>query len=307
MGPTASGKTALAVKLARFFNGPMGQGEIISADSRQIYKELDIATNKPTMAELKKAKHHLIGCVSPKKNYSVADFQKDAFKIMKKLWQEGKIPFLVGGTGLYIDAIVKKLTLAGAKPNPRLRQKLEEKTLAELQKIYLESYSNVPRNIGIEEKLNESDFKNRRRLIRKIEILKSPTVKNKNSFPDFEIIKIARALPRFELNKKIDTNVGKMFRQGLIKETAKSLKKYSINLPAMSGIGYPEVKKYLDGKISLSEAKKLIKIRTHQYAKRQMTWFKRDENIHWVKNYAEAKKLISKFVKGGKNWDSPKS
>jgi len=98
-----------------------------------------------------------------------------------------------------------------------------------------------------------------------------------------------------------------MFKQGLIKETKKLLKKYSGDLPAMSGIGYPEVGKYLDGKITLSEAKELIKTKTHQYAKRQMTWFKRDKDIHWVKNHAEAKRLISKFIKGGENWDSPKS
>jgi len=286
LGPTASGKSNLAIKLAKKF-----KGEIISADSRQIYKEMNIGTAKITKKEMSGIPHYMIDIVKPNENFTLAQFQKKTIKIIKDIQERNKIPFLVGGTGLYIQSIVDNLKIPTTKPNKKLRNKLEKLTNQEL--------------INKLEKLDPQalkiiDLKNKRRLIRALEIClitKKPFSKQrKKNKTIFKTLQIGIKLNTNNLEQKINKRIIRMTKEGLIKENKKLLKKYGSKPYSMSGIGYQEIILYLKNKITLKEAKELIKIHTRQYAKRQMTWFKRDQRIKWIKDYSEAKKLVEEFL-----------
>jgi tRNA dimethylallyltransferase len=304
LGPTASGKTELALRLAKEFNG-----EIVSADSRQIYREMDIGTAKlpRTKSEKRKAKnnnkkfktlyygevegipHYLIDIVDPDKTLTVAQYKKIAIRCIKDIQKRDKTPFLVGGTGLYIQAVVDNLKIPEVPPNKALRAKLEKKSLQELL--------NVLKSLD-PEALETVEKKNKRRIIRAIEVnlagIKfSQKTKGK---PLFDVLQIGISLEKEKLYKKIDQRVDQMIEQGLPHEVENLAEKYSWDLPSMSGIGYQEFKDYFKGKITLDKVIQQIKTHTHQYARRQMSWFKRDKRIHWIKNYSEAKKLIKSFL-----------
>ncbi len=285
LGPTASGKTELSIKLAQKFNG-----EIISADSRQIYKEMNIGTAKPTEKELKKIPHHLISIVKPDEEFTLAQFKKTAVEIIKDIQKRKKLPFLVGGTGLYIQSIVDNLGIPGVKPDKKLRNKLEKKTI--------ESLSNQLKKI--DPLASKITGPNKRRIIRALEIClktKKPfSPQRKKKKPLFNISQIGLNPNKETLIKKIDKRTEKMIKKGMVKEVKKLLKKYSPLLPAMSGIGYQEIIQYLNNEISLGKAEELIKLHTLQYTRRQMTWFKRDKRIKWIKNYSQAEKLIRDFL-----------
>ncbi len=312
LGPTASGKTELGLKLAKKYNG-----EIINADSRQIYKEMVIGTGSPiiqTKREKQKEKskhkkpssdntsmfkpflasnvpHHLFNIIDPNREFSLAEYQKLATETIKEVQKRGRIPFLVGGTGLYISAIVDNLEIPKAPPSKKIREELEKKS-----KEYLFS------------KLKKIDPKsakiigphNKRKLIRALEVCKITgkpfSEQQRKGKPLFNSLQIGIKRDTKELYKKIDERIEKMIEDGLIEEVKKLSKKYSFNLPAMSGIGYKEINLYLTGRISLEEAVQKIKFRTHQYARRQMTWFRRDKRIRWIENYKEAKKLVEEFL-----------
>ncbi|MCX7778681.1 MAG: tRNA (adenosine(37)-N6)-dimethylallyltransferase MiaA [Patescibacteria group bacterium] len=307
LGPTASGKTELAIKLAKFFNG-----EIISADSRQIYREMDIGTNKIKDSRLKiqnenlKCKiskiekpvfykgvpHYLIDVANPDEEFTVAQFKKRAIKIIKNIQKRGKTPFLVGGTGLYIQSIVDNLVIPRVKPDKVLRNKLSTKSnewlFKKLKKI-------DPLTA------NEIDRKNKRRLIRALEVClktkKRFSELRKRGKPLFDILQIGLKISRPILYQRINQRVEKMIRDGLVDEVKKLYKKYSPSLPSLSGIGYQEIIAYLQGKISLPAAVEEIKKNTRHFAKRQMTWFRRDPRIVWLKDYQEIKKRIAYFLK----------
>lgn len=309
LGPTASGKSVLALKLAEKING-----EIVSADSRQIYQDMDIGTAKPFRTQNSKLKtqkcdhkkknnlnqkcfladgirHYLIDIAKPNQKFSLFRYQKLAFKIIKDIQKRDKIPFLVGGTGLYIQAIVDNLKIPKVKPDKKLRQKLEKLTAEQLsqklQKLDLAALKFV-------------DHRNKRRLIRALEVCltaKKPfSRQRKKGKKLFEVLQIGLKPNKKELRLKIAKRTEKMLAMGMIDETKKLLKKYSPNLPSMSGIGYREIIKHLNGEISLIQAENLINQRTWQYSQRQMTWFKKDKRIRWIKNDGEAEKIIGKFL-----------
>jgi len=287
LGPTASGKSELAIKLAKKFNG-----EIVSADSRQVYKSLDIGTGKVTKKEMKGIPHHLLDVASPKRRFTVAQYRKLALKAINKIQKKNKIPILCGGTGFYIQAVVNGIIIPEVKPDWRLRSNLNKFPVEELYKILKKL---DPRRAKTIEK------KNKRRLVRAIEII----MKTKKPVPPFKkqplpypvlIIGIKKSLE--ELKKIIEKRFLKWLRQGLIKEV-KNLKKSGLSWKKIEdfGIHYRVIAQYLQNKINYKEMIENSLKELRNYAKRQMTWFKRDKRIIWVKNYKEAEKLIKKFLK----------
>lgn len=326
LGPTASGKSELALKLAKKF-----KGEIISADSRQIFKKMDIGTAKltlnskqqtlnytppnlpykgrdkkknflilPLLGGVRGGKpkpilingipHHLIDIIKPDENFSVAEYKELAIKIIRDIQSRGKIPILVGGTGLYISSIINNINIPQVKPNLKLRKKLEKTApvalLKQLKKLDPVTFNTI-------------DHKNIRRIIRALEVTISTgkpfSAQREKGAPLFDCLQIGLDAPREKLYKKIDQRVEKMINQGLVKETKKLAKKYSWRLPSMSGIGYKETGMYLRGEITLEKAAELIKFATHAYARRQITWFGRDKRIRWIK--PDKKNSFKKIVK----------
>lgn len=306
LGPTASGKTELAIKLAKKlalskikgFNGV----EIVSADSRQVYKEMDIGTAKPVKRQATSDKrqgyivdgvpHYLIDVVRPDQKFNVAIYKKIAINAIKNIQKREKLPFLVGGTGLYIQSIVDNIDFPKVPPQKKIREKLEKKTEEELFEIYKKLDSKGAKFI---------DRKNKRRLIRAIEVCevtKKPFWKQRErGKPLFDILEIGIKLPKTELKNRIEKRIEKMFKLGLEKEVRDLVKKYGWNIPAMQTIGYQEWENYFKGKMKLEEVKKEVKIHTLQFAKRQITWFKRNKQIHWVGNYRKAEKLAERLLK----------
>ncbi|MBU0707174.1 tRNA (adenosine(37)-N6)-dimethylallyltransferase MiaA [Patescibacteria group bacterium] len=286
LGPTASGKSSYAIYLAKLYNGV-----IISADSRQIYKEMNIGTAKPNRIEQKGIKHFLINHIKPNESYSLANFQNDVHKTINDL-PDSKLPFLVGGTGLYISSIVDGYFIPRVKPNKILRRKLEQKTTKQLS-AYLKRLA--PRST------HSIDLNNRRYLIRAIEIAKDAHIdvvkKKKRDNSLYDVLQIGIQINRDELYKKINDRVDQMIKRGLVAEVKKLSQKYSWDLPAMSGIGYKQIGQYLRGEISKDKAVELIKRDTRHYAKRQLTWFRKDKSICWVNNQQQAQALIKNHLK----------
>ncbi len=284
LGPTATGKTKLAVSLASKFNG-----EIVSGDSRQVYKHLNIGTGKD-LNEYKKIKYHLIDVINPDKNFTLRQYKKLALEKIRDIHQRDKVPFLVGGTGLYISALVDNYEIPRIKPNKNIRKKLAK--LNKLEKIKLLK--------KIDKKsLEFIDTDNPRRLERALEVCLSGQKFSKLRTKGeklFNILQIGIKLPREKINKKIDLRVNKIIKLGLVDETKKIIKKFK-NPIALQTIGYTEIINFLNKKTTLEKAVELIKIHTHQFAKRQMTWFKRDKNIKWIKNKTQAVELIKIFLK----------
>jgi len=285
LGPTASGKTELAIRLAQKFNG-----EIVSADSRQVYKEMNIGTAKPCRNKTTKAPHHLLNVVYPNQEFNVAIYKKLAIKVIKDIQRRGKLPFLVGGTGLYIWAIVDNLKFPKVSPQEKLRKELKEKSLKKLFQIYKKLDPEGAKLIERE---------NKRRLIRAIEVCKATSKsfwkQRKREKPLFDALQIGIKLPKEKLKERIEKRVNKMFKRGLEKEAKKLFEKYG-PIPSLQTIGYQEFRNYFEGKITKKEVKEKIILHTFQYARRQMTWFKRDKRIFWVKNQKEAERLIKKFL-----------
>jgi tRNA dimethylallyltransferase len=289
LGPTASGKTNLAIKLAKEFSG-----EIISADSRQIYKEMDIGTAKPTKSELKTVPHHLVNIILPNQKFNVALYKKRAHPIIKDIQKRNKVPFLVGGTGLYIKAVVDNLSFPKVIWQKKLREKLEKKNTEQLFKMYKKLDPLGAKKI---------DKKNKRRLIRAIEvcqITKKPFwEQRRKQKPQFETLQIGIKLSQKVLKKRIKKRAALMLQKGLKKEAQKLFKKYG-DIPPLQTIGYQEWKgNNISGRLDKKEGeiKKDIILHTLQFAKRQMTWFKKEKRINWINNYSQAKKLIKNFLK----------
>ncbi len=286
LGPTASGKTELAIKLARKFNG-----EIVSADSRQVYRDLDIGTAKPTKKEQREVLHRLIDIKNPNQPYSVSQYKQDAIGAINKIIQRNKIPFLVGGTGLYIKAVVDNLYIPKVKPDLKLRRRLE--VIIEnkgLKNLYEDLVKIDPEAAYI------VDPQNPRRIIRALEVAfktKKPfSQQRKKGRPLFKVLQIG--LPPNK--ERIEKRVEEMVKAGLVKEVKNLIRKFDKNLATFDAIGYRETINYLEKKTSLPEAVEKIKKNTWHFARRQMTWFKKDQRIHWVKNQKEAEKLIKQFL-----------
>lgn len=288
-GPTAVGKTSLTIQLAQHFHS-----EIISADSRQFYKELIIGTAAPTPEELKTIKHHLVGMLSITENYNVYRFEKDVISILEKLFIKNDIVFMVGGSGLYIDAVCNGIDEI-PDPDMELRNKLNTtyETLGiqplrqQLMLLDPESY----------EKL---DIANHKRIIRALEVCiatgkpYSSFLNKKSISRPFNIIKIGLKRERAELYASINKRVDIMIQCGLENE-ARSLYPFR-DLNSLQTVGYRELFDYFDGTYSLTEAIEKIKTNTRRYAKKQMTWFERDEKINWF-HPSETEKILAHIKK----------
>ena len=286
VGPNASGKTALAIKLAQEFNG-----EIISADSRQVYLGLDIGTGKATKKEQKIIKHHLIDVASPKRDYNVSHFKKEVTATIKLIIKKGKLPFLVGGTGFWVQAVVDNLNLPIVKPNKVLRLKLKNKTSQQLLIMLKKLDPTRAKNI---------DPQNPYRLIRAIEIVKAthrPIPKLKSNYL-YNVLMIGITHPREKLYQRIDQRLKKRLKQGLISEV-KRLHKNGVSWQRLNNFGleYRFVSLYLQAKLTRQEMSVQLQFAIQNYAKRQMTWFQRDKRIHWNNNLNSASKLCKKFIK----------
>jgi len=287
LGPTASGKSALAIKLAKKF-----KGEVVSADSRQIYQGMDIGTGKTTKKEMAGIPHHLLDVARPNQKFNAAIYKKLAVRAIKDIQRRGKMPFLVGGTGLYIQAVVDNIEFPKVPPQKKLRKELEKKSLKELFEIYKKL---DPKGAKL------LDKQNKRRLVRAIEVCKITgkpfSEQRKKGEPLFDILQIGIKLEKEKLKQKISQRIEKMFKMGLEKEVKELIKKYGFEIPPMQTIGYQEWSAYLEGKIDKNELKQKIKTHTLQFAKRQMTWFKRDKRINWLKNYQETEKLLKEVLR----------
>lgn len=271
VGATASGKTSYAIELAKKING-----EIISADSRLVYKGMDIGTAKPTIDEMQEIPHYMIDVVEPEYNYSVGLYVKEAKKHITDIISRGKVPIVVGGTGLYFRVLLENYDLPDVKPDYELRKELSSYSYEELLEMLTK----------LDEKAANSVEKNdKKKLIRYIEIIKlagKPLdlvrgVKEK----EFNVEWVGLNFPREILYDRINKRVDLMIEQGLIDETKKLLQKHGRISNITDTIGYREVLSYLDGELSLDEAKDKLKQNTRNYAKRQLTWFRKNEQINW--------------------------
>ena len=279
-GPTASGKTALSIKLAKELNG-----EIISCDSMQIYKEMDIGTAKVTKEEAEGIKHYLIDIVSPNERYTVSNFKKDSKNAIKEILNKGKTPIIVGGTGLYVDSLIYEIEYQDMEFDINYRNELMKK--AETEEGMRELYEQAKLiDSKAMEKISSNDKK---RIIRVLEIYKA-TGKTKT---ELEILSRQKEveynykvfvvnMDREKLYNRIDKRVDIMMENGLVEEVEKIYNKYNEFPTAMQGLGYKEVVEYLQGKINKEEMIEKIKKESRHYAKRQLTWFRKDKSFIWL-------------------------
>ncbi|MBR0277651.1 MAG: tRNA (adenosine(37)-N6)-dimethylallyltransferase MiaA [Clostridia bacterium] len=284
-GPTASGKTEVSIKLAQAVGG-----EIVNADSMQVYKYMDIGTAKPTKEERKNIPHHLIDIIMPDENFSVAKYCEYAKQAIDDIHSRGKIPIMVGGTGLYVDSVVNNIQFTHIKPDIGYRQELEEKANT-LGNKYLYSLL-CEKDPQSAEKINAEDKK---RIIRALEVYhstgKTITWHNEQSISvpsPYNSILFAIDTDRAELYEKINRRVEVMFENGLAEEVKKLLD-MGVNEEAtsMQAIGYKETVEFLNGKTTMEQTVEKIKQSSRRYAKRQLTWFRRNDKIHWIKKDAD--------------------
>lgn len=285
VGPTASGKSDLAVILAKKING-----EIISTDSRQVYKGLDIGSGKITKKEMMGVPHHLLDVCNPKKTFTVTEFKKLAEEKISDILKRGKVPILCGGTGFYIDAVVKNLIFPEVPPNAEFRIKAQKSKIETLQKQLLKLDPKRYKTI---------DLKNKVRLIRAIEIAKAigkvPQIKAK---PNFDALTIGTLLVPEVIKERIENRLTKRMKQGMVKEVRDLHTKNKISWKRLESLGleYRYVAMFLQDKITKTEMLELIKNESWHYAKRQMTWFQRDKDIKWIE--PNKVKEIEKVVRG---------
>lgn len=285
VGATATDKTKTAIKLAKDING-----EIISCDSMQIYKYAPILTQAPSEKELKKVPHYLIREISPEREYSAAEFSKRATKLIKDIIKKGKTPIIVGGTGLYVKALLDGL-FPSPKKDPSLREDLEKEAREHGSAYLYNELRGIDKEAAL--KIHKNDV---RRIMRALEVYYSTGIplsvhkKNTKGIKDeYDIIQVGIDIPRQELYKRIDRRIEKMFKDGLTSEV-KALLKRNLSITARSAIGIKEINGYLKNEYPLKEAKEMLKKNTRRYAKRQLTWFRADKRIKW---FSDGKNIIS--------------
>lgn len=299
VGPTGIGKTGIAIHLAQKFNG-----EIVNADSRQVYRYMDIGTAKPTKEELALVPHHLIDIVNPDDDFSLATYQRLAYDTIADIHQRGKLPFLVGGSGLYVWAVVEGWVIPRIAPDTDFRRSLEQKAEAgKASELYQELARVDP---AAAEKI---DPRNIRRVIRALEV----NVQADGSFsrlqkkvpPPFDTLVIGLSAERAQLYRRVDKRVDEMIRSGFIDEVKRLMQMgYSLALPSMSSIGYREIGGYLQGEMTLEEAIYKIKTGTHRFIRHQYGWFRlKDMRIRWFKAGGEVEleitELVARFIRDG--------
>lgn len=297
-GPTASGKTALSLQIAKDL-----KGEIICADSMTVYRGMDIGTDKPTILtrnvtqntknncyEINGICHHLLDIADPDEEFNVAEFQKTVKEIVAEIHARGNIPLLVGGSTMYIDAFVYGYEIPSAKPDYDLREKFESKTAEELFEDLIKIDPDAEWTV---------DRHNKRRVIRALEVSIKTGIpfthqKKKNDLAE-NILYLAITRPREELYADINRRVDEMMEAGFLDEVKRLFKKYDHNT-AMQAAGYKQLIKYLDGELTLSEAIEKTKQVHRNYAKRQMTWLNRNKDVVWVNSKNQAENIIKKFL-----------
>nr|MBP3681028.1 tRNA (adenosine(37)-N6)-dimethylallyltransferase MiaA [Clostridia bacterium] len=294
-GPTASGKTALSIQLAKKIDG-----EIVSADSMQIYEDMDVGTAKPSIEEMEGIKHYLIGNVSPTVRYSVANFKKDAINAINEIIQKGKTPIIVGGTGLYVDSLVQGIEYDDTEIDLEYRNQLEELAKEHgLDYLYNKAIQIDPTAM---EKISNNDKK---RIFRVLEIYhatgKTKTMqeyesKQKENPYDYKVFAID--MDREKLYERINKRVNIMIANGLVDEVKKLISKYSELPTAIQGLGYKEVVLYLNNEITYDEMVEKIKLETRHYAKRQLTWFRRNKDITWINGLDNIQNNVNIILKG---------
>jgi tRNA dimethylallyltransferase len=282
IGPTAAGKTDLAIKLADTFGG-----ELVSVDSRQIYKDMDIGTAKD-----KSYPQHLIDILSPVKTFNIASFKRLATKTIREILKRKKLPILVGGSGLYLMAILQNLKIPQVKPDLKLRAEFEKLSLEELQEKLR----------SLDPEASEITGKNKRRIIRALEVIIKTghyfSLQRQKGKPIFDTLVLGIKMPREELYKKVDLRIDQQIKEGLIQEIKNLVKKYGANAFALQNtIAYKEFLPYLKKKTTLDESIQATKRSSRRYARRQITWFKMQPHVHWIKNQKEAEKLTREFLR----------
>ena len=284
LGPTASGKSDLAVKLAQKFNG-----EVISADSRQVYKGMDLGSGKITKKEMKGIKHYLLDVASPKRQFSVSQFQKKAKEAIEKILKKGKLPIICGGSWFWIKVLIEDWQLPEVKPDFKLRKKLQKKSEKELFSLLKKI---AP------QRAKEIDKENKVRLIRSLEValnlLEFPKIKKRKSF---EVLKIGIDLPFEKLKKKILIRLKKRFKKGMVKEV-KRLKESGLSWKKIESFGleYRWIALYLQKKIDFKEMEEKLFKDILRFARKQINLFKKDKEVVWVKNWQEAEKVVKKWL-----------
>ncbi|MGI9860294.1 tRNA (adenosine(37)-N6)-dimethylallyltransferase MiaA [Moorella naiadis] len=300
VGPTATGKSAIALQVAAHLGA-----EIISVDSAQVYRGMDIGTAKLTPAERvgpegQLIPHHLIDIVDPDEPFSVADYQALARRAIKEINARGCLPLLVGGTGLYYQAVVDPYRFTPEGGDPRVRQELEE-LAARFGNEYL--YERLQR--ADPEAARMIHLHDRRRLVRALEVyqttgqpISAALAWRRRKETPYRLAAVALTMPRPLLYERIEARVDAMLAQGLVEEVARLLDRYDYRLPALQALGYKEIGAYLRHELSLAEAVALLKRNTRRLAKRQLTWFRRDERLHWWEVEEARIKEISLAIAG---------
>ena len=292
-GPTASGKTALSIELAKRING-----EIVSADSMQIYKDMNIGSAKVTNEEMQGIKHYLIDCVSPDERYSVANYKKDAMKAIEEIISKGKNPIVVGGTGLYVDSLIYGIEYNDIKIDEEYRKKLEEINKKEgLEILYKKALEIDPEAM---KKISVNDSK---RIMRVLEIYHSTgktktqqELESRTKEIPYNYKVFAINMDREKLYDRINRRVDIMIENGLVDEVKSLLSKYKEFPTAMQGLGYKEVKDYLEFKLSYEEMIEKIKQEYRKYAKRQLTWFRKNKETIWIDGLSDTNENINTIL-----------
>ena len=289
MGPTASGKTAIAIAAAHRLNG-----ELVSVDSRQVYAHCDIGTNKPTAQELGGLRCQLIDIVTPGVTFTVANYQRLAMRAVADIGRQGRLPVLQGGTGLYLRALLDGWNLADAPPNPELRAALE-------QRLELEGPKSLDAELRrIDPSSAERAQRNPRRMIRALEIHavtgRLPSVARESDPPPWSATVIGLDVPLAELDRRIETRVTQMLEAGWVDEVAHLRDVFPAADLRSLGHGYPELVAYLEGRMSLADARNSTVRQVRQYARRQLTWFRADRRVQWLP--ADADMIVERLRVG---------
>lgn len=299
LGPTAVGKTDLSLWLAEHF-----QGEIVNADSRQIYRGMDIGTAKPSVAEQNRVPHHLLDIRQPDESLTLADYQALAYEAIEQIQQRGRVPFLVGGSALYLRGVVRGLRIPHVPPNPALRAELEAFAAAQGAAALFARLQHLdPRTA------DRTDPLNVRRVVRALEIVlesgQSKVDLEGEDPPPYRILQIGLDRERAELYARTDERVQEMAVGGLLAETQTLLQAgYAMTLPAMTSLGYREMVAHLRGELTLEEAVDRIQIETHRFVRHQYSWFRRMQDVHWfhlgvgqdLAHQAQIHRLIQEFL-----------
>jgi tRNA dimethylallyltransferase len=296
VGPTAAGKTQLALRLCEELGG-----EVISADSRQIYKGMDIGTAKPTAEEKRRVPHHLVDLIEPDEEFTLVQYQEKAYEAIDDVLSRERLPFLVGGTGLYVKALVEGFSVPRVKPKmARRRALLKEARERGAEALHARLKEVDPTAAA------RIDPQNVRRVIRALEVYEAtgqPISRlQRKEPPPYRILKMGLAMERKALYQCIDERVDRMMEKGLLEEVKGLVEKgYGYDLPAMSGLGYKQLGLYLRGEVDLAEAVRMIKSETRRFVRQQYKWFRLDdETIKWIEvdgdPYAEARSVAEAFL-----------